>query len=765
MTDWIVGSCLLILLVFLIRRLFRERISSIVRYALWALVVVRLLCPVGLWDRATALSEYISPGQHNEVPARHPAVSLPDDIPDTDTKNEITELADPVIKNQVVYEKSDSTLAEVADVQKKANRLEWTDVIEVTGKGFQIVWFCGAVIGLLWTAAVNLHFYRILKKNRIQRMDRSEFALNVYESEDLQTPCLFGLIFPAVYLTPEAWKDKTTRNMVLEHEYCHYLHGDQLWALLRGICAALWWWNPLVWAAVNMMRMDCEQACDEHALHRIGEEHRFLYGEVLIQTAAKGNGKGYRLIASTMTSEKDDLKGRLCMIMKRRKNQMISVVLAGVLTVSAAVMCFGENKSSGETDVNAEDIMVSISIDMADWMAKKANKSYMDIYTADEDIQKVVEPFQEQVEGVKPAEVYLYRMDEKMLTENPAADIYPDEELITACVRAFASLSNSEKGPYTLAAASVLTDSATYLLPEGLDGVWAVKLIYPKDAVVFATFWATEHGTMEVSAQPILAEEIPDFRMYLEEGAYLYTALSCEEIPYDMKDFEAVGSEYAVQKAEVLETDNDSVIACTKELAEVIQKRASSEAYAELMDISGRIQEIVTESGERFAEEASAAIIWSMDDYDEMIETLTAQSSEGKEVIEDALSVDRLISTIPSFLLGNTGGAEKLAAAQMIRNGASYPAADDAETKMVWLIYGDPESENSMICTATFAVNDNGCITVNAVPLWPEGVISDIIEACMNPEDTEDNTEDLSEQEIIIEWMSTGSYIDLTEDK
>ena len=50
MTDWIIGSCVLIVAVFAIRKVFGTRISSRFRYALWAVVMVRLICPAAFWN-------------------------------------------------------------------------------------------------------------------------------------------------------------------------------------------------------------------------------------------------------------------------------------------------------------------------------------------------------------------------------------------------------------------------------------------------------------------------------------------------------------------------------------------------------------------------------------------------------------------------------------------------------------------------------------------------------------------------------------------
>lgn len=46
MLEWIVSSSVLILAVLAVRRLLRDRISGTARYALWLVVLVRLLVPV-----------------------------------------------------------------------------------------------------------------------------------------------------------------------------------------------------------------------------------------------------------------------------------------------------------------------------------------------------------------------------------------------------------------------------------------------------------------------------------------------------------------------------------------------------------------------------------------------------------------------------------------------------------------------------------------------------------------------------------------------
>jgi len=59
MTQWIVSSSILILIVVGLRFLLRKRIKPILQYALWALVLVRLLVPLQLGSTPISLQNAI----------------------------------------------------------------------------------------------------------------------------------------------------------------------------------------------------------------------------------------------------------------------------------------------------------------------------------------------------------------------------------------------------------------------------------------------------------------------------------------------------------------------------------------------------------------------------------------------------------------------------------------------------------------------------------------------------------------------------------
>jgi beta-lactamase regulating signal transducer with metallopeptidase domain len=80
-------------------------------------------------------------------------------------------------------------------------------------------------------------------------------------------PVTWGLLRPRILLPAgaEAWPAERLRAVLL-HELAHVRRGD--WAVLLAVEAAcaLYWFNPLVWAAAARLRAEGEHACDDQVL-------------------------------------------------------------------------------------------------------------------------------------------------------------------------------------------------------------------------------------------------------------------------------------------------------------------------------------------------------------------------------------------------------------------------------------------------------------------------------------------------------------------
>ena len=326
MREVLLTSSALILALLVLRQVFRKRISRRVQYALWGLVLVRLLVPANLPAADFSVLSVSEPArvQMEERLEEEPVYVLP-----VSTQEIARSSARPNVILPMEGRYSEVTQAEgqPAVLTKYAFTLE---------EALSLVWAAGMGCMGLWLAVSNLRFWHMLRKKRIP-MELPECRYPVYLVEEgLVSPCLFGLFRPAVYLTPAAMERGEGLRHVLAHEETHGRHGDPLWSLLRSVCLAVYWFDPLVWWAAAAAREDCELACDESALRRLGEAERIPYGQTLLRLIPLQRSAGHvMLTATTMTSDKKRMKERIMRISENRK--MKAAALCAALAVTAAV--------------------------------------------------------------------------------------------------------------------------------------------------------------------------------------------------------------------------------------------------------------------------------------------------------------------------------------------------------------------------------------------------------------------------------------------
>ena len=349
MTDWIVTSSVLILVVAALRYLLRGKISLRLQYALWAIVLLRLLLPVQLGQTPFSVLNAVTEREELRITVTEPFFYI----------GETPDLAPPVVE--------DDTLTEAErTAQERQLYLEYLEEMAryATPVSLSTVLYGIWLVGAAGTAAVffvsNLRFARRLRRSS-RTTELHCGTLPVYVSPLVETPCLFGLLRPAVYVTEDVLADHTALGHVLLHEETHYRHGDHLWAALRGLCLALHWYNPLVWLAASLSRRDSELACDEGTLQRLGEGERTAYGETLIALTC---GRCRPLLAATtMTDSKGSLRERITLIARRPK-MAASALLAAVLVMAAAAGCtFTGGKAAEDfTFAYADDISAEANL-------------------------------------------------------------------------------------------------------------------------------------------------------------------------------------------------------------------------------------------------------------------------------------------------------------------------------------------------------------------------------------------------------------------
>ena len=331
MKEILLTSSVLILALLLLRLLFRKTISRRVQYALWGLVALRLLVPVSLpamehnvLTAAEPLTARITAPALYVTPYRETIVSAPPGVFQTPA---------PYQSFRVDTATEDSTVT-FTDGKNVTHSIEYKSQIPLIPV-LKAVWHTGMYVMAAWFLLANLRFMLRLRRSR-KPYPVENCPYPVYLTADLPSPCLFGLFHPAVYLTPAVVESPETLRHVLIHETTHARHLDPLWSLLRCVCLAVYWFDPLVWIAAIVSRRDCELACDEGALRQLGESERIPYGQTLLRLIpVAGRPESPMLSATTMTAGKRELKDRVTRIAENRRT--VGVALLAVVTAAALV--------------------------------------------------------------------------------------------------------------------------------------------------------------------------------------------------------------------------------------------------------------------------------------------------------------------------------------------------------------------------------------------------------------------------------------------
>ena len=330
MKEILLTSSVLILALLALRRLFRRTISRRMQYTLWALVLVRLLVPLNVGTLAHNVLSAAEPVQtavekRLETPVlymqdgteRHPAQLLSGEESQGDPQSPPSDAAQSAPADE--YSIVTPTYRAVA-----------------LSEALTYVWYAGMLIVGAWFLFTNLRFARALRKARTPySVEGCHYP--VYLVSALPSPCLFGVLRPAIYLNNAAAASPELLRFVLAHEQTHARHLDPLWSLLRGLCLTVYWFDPLVWLAAVLSREDGELACDEGTLRTLGADERTAYGKALLSLVPVcAKPQNPLLGATTMTGGKRSLKERVTRIAENRQAKAVAVFAAVAL---AALVC------------------------------------------------------------------------------------------------------------------------------------------------------------------------------------------------------------------------------------------------------------------------------------------------------------------------------------------------------------------------------------------------------------------------------------------
>lgn len=271
----------LILAVLILRPILRKA-PRWVFCLLWALVALRLICPISLESRLSLM-------------------------PGSNTITDFT--AGPI------YTGGASVFAPSASYLEGPSRTAIAAIVWIVGANALVLygWFSSLRIRLSVREAVRLEE-------------------NAFLCDWVKSPFILGVLKPKIYLPSDLKKNQIP--YVLAHERAHLKRRDHWWKPAGFVLLAVYWFNPLIWVAYILLCRDIEMACDEAVVEDMSIEGKKAYSMTLIQCSSPRSP----IAACPLAFGEISVKRRVKNVLNFRKPAFwiltVSAVAASLLIVS-----------------------------------------------------------------------------------------------------------------------------------------------------------------------------------------------------------------------------------------------------------------------------------------------------------------------------------------------------------------------------------------------------------------------------------------------
>lgn len=280
-------SAVLLLAVLLARLLLRRWLSPALKYALWFIVLLRLMVPVTLES-----------GYH--------LISLPQSQAPIVVTQPSGTTAEPVME-AVAPSAEPEPAADAPAGMQTATYVPRAAAQPLTlWQWLLIVWAAGFALVMLAHLVLSLQLNRRIRQFGCPPGDRTQALYQevklgmriranvpIVLMADIKSPALTVQFFPKLLIPDRLLyaADREHMAFAMAHELMHYRRRDYLVCLLISLLRAVYWFNPVVWIMPRILRLDMESACDAMVVKTMSREQKLSYVNLLLALAEESSAK------------------------------------------------------------------------------------------------------------------------------------------------------------------------------------------------------------------------------------------------------------------------------------------------------------------------------------------------------------------------------------------------------------------------------------------------------------------------------------------
>lgn len=311
----------MILAAILMRSIFKKAPKSL-RFAVWALVALRLMFPISL-ESALSLIPSAEPLPQEILIA--PVPQIDSGIP------VVNQMINPVISTQLA-----PAPAHQSEAISALTPMQTLTHIAST------VWICGTVL-IVGYAIVS---YAVLRRRVAAGI---KIERGIYICDELDSPFVLGIIRPRIYMPSSLEGER--KEHVISHERAHISRRDHWWKPLGFMLLAVYWFNPMIWVAYILLCRDIELACDERVTRKLTDEERAAYSASLLELSIPRR----MISACPVAFGEVGVKDRIKSVLSYKKPTLWIIIASVVICSVLAVTLLTDPKDGGDHKNDPEE--------------------------------------------------------------------------------------------------------------------------------------------------------------------------------------------------------------------------------------------------------------------------------------------------------------------------------------------------------------------------------------------------------------------------
>ncbi len=348
--EWTAATSLktipIILLVYLLQRFAKKRISASAVHILWLLVLLSLGLPWG-WK--------LEPPPLERMSFSPPSISTPTPIPD---------------EKIVAVEPAYSDRHRTALPLTVPNTSAWDARLTSLFPFIQGIWLAGMLVLALLIFSQAYRYHRIVREAHAgnaelqARLNRLRIQMGIKQpvklllSRTLRSPISSGLYRPSIILPAElsTHLNNTETEHILLHEITHIKRKDIVFCWIASLITLIHWFNPFAWLALYNMRRNMEIACDADVLKQLAPAQQKFYGETLITLSDKNSFGCHSTFAVGILENHKQLKERIQMLSQKQtinpSSRTIFALMLLLIAITALAKPDIDSDKAGKTTAN-----------------------------------------------------------------------------------------------------------------------------------------------------------------------------------------------------------------------------------------------------------------------------------------------------------------------------------------------------------------------------------------------------------------------------